>query len=311
VTAMQHAHEWSKDALLNKAQRYAEIMLQQDRDIRLFGFWSALTLEMLARAALAAVSPTLLADKTDWRHIYFALGHGPTGSKFIPKSATTSDVFERLESILEGFTREMHGFSITHINRRNNELHSGNLAFDSLRTSQWLGTYYKACKVLLESVDSSFELLFGDDEAETAETLIGALEDEAAKAVQRTINAHRTIWEEKLEAEREELRDQAKTVSLRRFGHRAVCPSCGSIGLLHGTPVGVPSKSLEGELVVERQTMLPANFECVACGLKVSGYSMLNACGLGDVFTQTSRYDAVEYFGPSEEEVWEDDFNEY
>ena len=43
--------------------------------------------------------------------------------------------------------------------------------------------------------------------------------------------------------------------------------------------------------------MLPSAFECIACGLKISGLSKLSACGLGDAFTSTTRMTPAEYFG--------------
>ena len=42
--------------------------------------------------------------------------------------------------------------------------------------------------------------------------------------------------------------------------------------------------------------MKPEAFSCVACGLKVSGFSRLLAAGLGDTFVSTNHYDAIEYF---------------
>jgi len=56
----QTPHAWSRDALLVKAQRYAEQMLSNPRESWQFAFWSSLALELLARAALASVSPALL-----------------------------------------------------------------------------------------------------------------------------------------------------------------------------------------------------------------------------------------------------------
>jgi len=44
------------------------------------------------------------------------------------------------------------------------------------------------------------------------------------------------------------------------------------------------------------KAVLPASFECMACGLKISGYSKLMACGLGDVFVSTNHYSPVEFF---------------
>lgn len=308
-------HEWSKESLLNKAQRYAETMLKQERDSWEFGFWSALTLELLARAVLAATSPALVADNRDWDNIYYALGHQPTTKKFKPKSADTTDILVRLQSVLPEFTREMLSFSITHVNRRNTELHSGALPFDGLGTSKWLSMFYATSRALLESIGEDLPLLFGAAEAEAAETLLQALEDQASKAVLGTIKAHRTVWEEKTEAERKKLQKQSETMASRHWGHRVACPSCSCTALLHGTTIGIPTQSLEQDMIVERQTMLPSKFECLACGLKVTGYSKLNSCDLGDTFTATFRYDAVDYFASDEDDEsyqgLEEDYNEY
>lgn len=308
-------HEWSRDSLFNKAQRYSTTMLEQERDSWKFGFWSALTLELLARASLAAISPALVADEKDWKNIYYALGKQPNAKKYTPKTANTSEIFSRLENILPNFTREMLNFSVTHLNRRNDELHSGALPFEGLGTSKWLSMYYLTSKVLLQSLGEDLEVLFGAEEAATAETLISALADEAAKSVEGTIKAHREVWLGKGESEREKLQKLAETTSSRHIGHRVTCPSCASVALLHGNPTGVPTISLEDDRVVERQATLPSSFECVACGLKITGYSKLNSCGLGDSFTETTYYEAADYFGiePEEDKYdgYEPDFNEY
>ncbi len=48
--------------------------------------------------------------------------------------------------------------------------------------------------------------------------------------------------------------------------------------------------------IIEKQNMKPSNFECVACGLKISGYSKLMHCGLADSFLETSSVDVRDYF---------------
>lgn len=55
------------DSLLAKAQRYATKMHEQSREHWEFGFWSALCLEMIVRAAVARSSRALLADAKDVR----------------------------------------------------------------------------------------------------------------------------------------------------------------------------------------------------------------------------------------------------
>lgn len=290
-------------------------MMEQERDSWQFGFWSALTLEMLARAALSSISPTLVADNKSWHNIYYAFGYQPNVTKFTPKSVNTGELFARVESIFPTFTREMLNFSIVHINRRNSELHSGALPFDELGTSAWLSRFYSCCKCFLATIGESLELVFGEREAQAAETLIASISDEAAKSVKKTINAHATIWNDKKDEEREKLVKQAESLASRATGHRAPCPACSSSGLIHGSAIDSPTHALDsdGELVVEKQPMLPASFECSACGLKISGFSKLNACGLGDTYTSTSYYDSVEFFGADQDDPYrgfEEDNNE-
>lgn len=306
-------HIWSKEAFFVKAQRYASIMLTQDRSNWQFGLWSVLTLEMLARAVVANVSPTLVADGRDWNNIYFALGHKPNASKFSPKSVDISEILLRIESTFPDFTREMVNFSVAHITRRNEELHSGALPFDDLGTSAWLPMYYLSSKTLLTAIGEDLIALVGKDEKKVALKLIASLKDEAAKAVGKKISAHKTVWADKGESEKKKLAKEAEGLATRHIGHRVSCPACGSRALVHGHAAGAANSKIEDGIIVERQPMLPSRFECFACGLKITGYSKLLACGLGDTFTSTNRYEAVEYFGIESEEDrdgW-DDFNEY
>lgn len=304
---------WSNESFLNKARRYASIMKEQDRDSWLFGFWSALTLEMIARATLTKISPVLIADGKEWNNIYFALGFKPGVSKFSEKSVGIAEVLQRIEKIYPEFTHEMFNFTLTHFNKRNREIHSGDLAFDGIGISSWLPMYYQVSKTLLDQMEEDFESVFGEEEKLIADDLIGSLKDQTAKSVQETINAHKTVWESKSPSAKDQLIEEAKIWSSRHFGHRVDCPACNSVALLYGNPIGPPTISVEDNNIIEKQKMLPSNLECVACGLKISGYSKLNACGLGDTFTSTSRYDPAEYFGIESYEnpySGDDDYND-
>ena len=189
-------HPWSADTLFSKAQRYVAEMLGHPRDSWIFGLWSALALELLARSALAKVSPVLLADisepRRSWHNLYFALGHSPNTPKYTPRSVVTRDVLERLNSILPEFTNERMDFCAAHISRRNEELHSGDLAFDNL-DPVWLHRYYDACTVLLEYLEKEFSDLFGTDEAEIADEMVVALNDKQAEKVKADIAAFKII----------------------------------------------------------------------------------------------------------------------
>lgn len=296
MNASRTAHEWSKDALFTKAQRYVETMMEKEYSDWEFGFWSALTLEILVRAAISNISPALVADGKDWNNILYAVGTDPNQQKFTPKSADISDLLKRAETLFPDFTREMLNFSIAHINKRNIELHSGALPFDGVGSSSWLPMFYSVCKVLLTSIGETLESLLGKEVAEEAEHHISALQDDSAKSVKGTINAHKTIWDEKSDEDRIKLSKQAELLSTRHHGHRVQCPACNSVALIQGHSTGAPKTTVDDDGIVEKQTMLPASFVCGACGLKILGYSKLVACGLGNTYVSTNHYDAVEYF---------------
>lgn len=311
TTAKKISHPWSMEALLAKAELYAEEMLSHSRDEWQFGIASTFVLEFVARAALANISPALLADSKDSSNLYFALGRNPTASKFIPKSIDISEVRSRLRESVPQYTAELDGFSAAHIHRRNEELHSGGMPFVGLNTG-WLPHFYETLAVLLESIGESLAAVVGKSEEKVAEKLIAASKDESAKAVAKAIAAHKTVWSGKDEAEQQKLLKQASVWAIRQSGHRVKCPACESDSLIFGGPVSESIRRLEGDLIIEAQEYLPEKFECVACQLKIAGLSQLSACGLGATFKATFTYDAAEYYGADNTDYagFEEDNNE-
>lgn len=308
----QLPHPWSSDALLSKAVRYAEQMQTYPADDWRFVLWSTFAVEFLSRAALANVSPTLVADaKTDWNQTYFALGYSPTAPKFQPKSIDITEVLKRLQDMLPELTPELRGIAEAHMARRNEELHSGSTALDTLGTSAWLAGVYQVCVVLLGSMGHSLDELLGDREATVAEEMIAAAADESGKAVKKDIEAHHLVWKEKPDEERQRLALQASTWATRHDGHGVGCPACSSDAMVTGAAISAPVPQLDADQIVETQQFLPSQFECVACGLKVSGLSRLGPAGLADLYTATQRYAPSDYYGMVEEfDGYEPDFNE-
>jgi hypothetical protein len=82
-----------------------------------------------------------------------------------------------------------------------------------------------------------------------------------------------------------------------------------------GNAAGEAKRTVDDDGIYERQVMKPESFSCVACGLKISGFSKLLAAGLGNTYISTSHYDAVEFFEIDIDErmrsMMEDDNNEY
>lgn len=313
ITPAETPDNWHPEALYAKALICVEHMRELNSDNWEYALWSSFALEHLARAALANVTPALLAD-TDrsWSSLYHALGFTPTEEKFAPRSIAISEVFKRLSAILPNFTKEYEAFGIQHTGRRNTELHTGEAAFEGIRGSTWQPRFYKACEILLASMGETLREFVGEAESRVANQLITAAADESAKAVRGDVEAHRKVWLAKEEAERETLVSQAAVWATRQAGHRVQCPACGSQALVVGEPVTAPVRRLEEDTIIETQEYLPSQFECIACTLKIASLSRLTVVGLGDRYRKTKTFDAAEFYAPEDLYAgYDDDNNEY
>lgn len=303
---------WDAGALYSKALRYIENTLKYESDAWEYALWSSLSLEFLARSALANVSPALLADgKDSWASLYHAIGYEPKESKFTPKSISISEVFKRLTSILPEYTKELADIGILLTGRRNSELHSGHAAFEGVTASSWQPGFYQNCSVLLSSMGLALSDFVGEDEADVATKIVEAANDESAKAVKGDLVAHEKVWSTKAEEERGSLMQSAAVWAIRQEGHRVECPACSSQALVQGEPVTAPSVKLDDDLIVETQEYLPNRFECIACGLKIGGLSRLVIAGIGDRYKKTQSYDPADFYETEDPyQGYEEDNNE-
>lgn len=141
--------------------------------------------------------------------------------------------------------------------------------------------------------------------------MIAAAKDESAKAVAKAIQAHKTVWEGETQEARDKLSSQASVWAAKHSGHRVACPSCSSTAIVTGAAVSPPTVVLKDELIVETQYHLPSKFQCISCGLTITGLSQLHAGGVGDTFKSTRLFEPTEYYAPHDEfDGYEDDNNE-
>lgn len=286
---------WNYDTLWQKAKLYIDRALSEERDGPLFPFWAALALELLARATLAKVHPALLAEPDC---ILMAFDYD-TGAK-APKSVMAKTVFLRCQKIVPGFGDEELKTCMSIIERRNEELHSGTLAFEEFPTSLWLSSYFRICKLLLSSQGQSLKAFLGRDEADAAEKMIAASEQQVLAAVQKAIADKKSefgklgLTEQQRrhgtsETSVEELQDTSK--------HLVTCPACGAKAIITGERVRAGATRLEGELMHRDIAFLPTKFRCYCCELELAGHTSLHAAGLGGQYSITESYDPVERYG--------------
>src|SRR6266853_3462099 len=231
---------WDRDPLWAKARLYLEHAFEASSDDPRFGLWSSLGLEFLGRAALASISPTLLAEPD--REHQFLLHALNRGSEKVPRrSIRAHQVFALCQTLFKEFTEDDLKAALALVSRRNDELHSGNSAFDEYPSRQWVVPFYRVCRSLTSAMGESLETLLGQEAAEAATKMLDESQKEVKHQVQRAIADSRKKVAQMSEPERktamEYAEKQAAILAYKRH-HRVNCPACGSVATIQGETFG-------------------------------------------------------------------------
>lgn len=289
---------WEREPLFTKAKLYFEKAFNEDKEEPFFGLWCAMGLELLARSAISKVSPTLLAEPDrDHQNLLHALNLG--SSKSQRKSIATIHVISLCQTLITQFTDVEYKIASAIVNRRNEELHSGGAAFDEYPTQQWISGFYKCCKILCEFQEESLNSLFGDDIQKEADIILAEVAEEVIGKTKSLVAAHKKVFENKEKEEQEKLREEVQKsgdfLAYKGY-HRIGCPACGCVGTITGEPYGKDNIEHGEEEIIVRQSILPTKFNCKACELKLSGYNVLSAAGIGNHYTRRTTYTPEEYY---------------
>ena len=292
---------WERDPLWAKARLYFERGFAFPREDPQFGLWCVLGLELLARAALASVSPTLLsAPNKNHRYLLHALGRGSDQSRGNRRSIPTSTVFELCKTLFQEFSQENFNAAMALVNRRNEELHSGSAAFEEYPCKYWLTGFYSCCAVLTAELDETLDVLFGTAEADIAREVLEDLEGETIKKVTSRISTHKTRFLTLSDSMQEEADTKARRIGnelSHQRHHRVPCPACDCTATVQGDAFGPEVITHDNEFIIVRQAVAPRRFSCPACSLKLWGHAELKTAALADPYTRTSRYLPEEYYG--------------
>lgn len=290
---------WERDPLWAKARLFFERAFDEPRDEPTFGLWCSLGLEMLARSALASISPTLLA-KDDHNHKYLLYALNRTSERE-PQSIRATQLFNLCRTLFPDFTENDVKAARALINRRNEELHSGAAAFEEYPSSQWLAGFYRACNLLSTAMGESLTSLFGEKEAKFAEKILAENRENVKRNVLSAIATGKKAFEAKKPAEQEAMKAESNELGLKlstQRHHRVICPACGCTATVKGRPFGKEHVTHErNNDIIISQAVLPTDFSCSVCELKFTTYAELETAGLGDPHTRKTTYSAEEYYG--------------
>ena len=295
-----------EDTLWSKSKVFLERALKarDDDDASTFHLWAALSIELLAKAALAHVHPSLVADPSDIKSLLHACGVKDPPDK---KSITAKTVYERLTFLSVDFDEKLKKECMFMANRRNTELHSGESPVAELDLRAWVPSFWRAVKVILAIQSKSLEAWVGNEEAGRVEIFLDDLSQFTSQAVAARIARRAAEFTRKYPIgsnERHDViaRSQARPVPRSIImssdeSDEATCPSCGSKAWLLGFESDEevidfnygdssdPFGNVEAWETVRKYYSVDA-FRCIECGLVLEGRDELSSTDLASEFTR-------------------------
>jgi hypothetical protein len=264
-----------------------------------FAIWSALSLELLARAALTNIHPVLNADPRVDGNLLYAFGFEIVSQ---PRSLPAHAVFLRLEKTIPGFGKVQRELCDYLSLLRNEEIHTAELPFQKLKESEWLPRFYEVCKLLCISINKSLEDFLGGKVAASASKLINTLNVEMQQNVKQRIAAHSKVFLDKDPKEQEKLRSVAESrIKLLPHGATAEpCPACQSFGVLRGELMKETKPKYEQETLSVERELIAVEFMCLACGLALHSPEEIAQTPIEPRFSQQRATDLHELFQPEE-----------
>lgn len=282
----------NSDALHAKSKVYIGRALTRKGggDLDEYQLWASLALELLGKAGLARVHPSLVVDPTHSPSMFVAAGINVTTDV---KTITAKTLFERLAHLVPRFDKTIQKFCQEISERRNAELHSADIPFRTMRLDAWEARYWHACDTILQHMGSSLEQWLGAADAKAPRQLL----DEAAKAlvaaVKLRIEAAKEMFETLKKAERERLMAEAE---LREPQHQAglfkgsydetwkeICPACKCRAFMTGEQTGEDINQDRDEYaiweIVDRE-FVGEEFRCPTCDLTLMGSDEIDAAGM-------------------------------
>ncbi|MGA4975255.1 hypothetical protein [Streptomyces cinereoruber] len=302
TSPFDHEALWTKAKLfLNRAM---------DEDPRSFdeqALWAALALELLAKAALARVSPLLIAEPNEeGTNLLIASGLVKGDARFTSVRAKT--LMTRCHKAFKPFDSSE---AMKIINGRNEYLHSSGAGFMAIPPHAWWPRYWAQAAILVTALDRDIEELVGSDRELT---VTRHLEQNAKNLEQRTealIERAKQRRQQRLDGTlpskvAAEWKSAQYLSAQLRHSEVATCPACGSPGLLEGeevleTDIQYPYRSYESDDdydsamdVSVTLTIGADHFSCPACQLVLNSYELINQAGLDTEFEAAGDYDDID-----------------
>lgn len=299
------------EALLNKSRVFAKRSLVAKQAVENVEsqLWAALALEVLGKAALASVHPSLIVAAENTNSLLEANGI-KTGTAV--KTIQGHEVYARLKHTVPHFGTPVFEDCKKLAERRNSELHSGESALATVPPEIWEGPFWNAADLILDSMNLSLDDWLGVDSKSPRKTLSAMRQAKKEAARQRIKQAAESFrkpgGKQRSKAEIESLRQKSRAFRAYEISDKLrymlddywlwECPACESTGVVGGDltseqPADDQSYAEPGFEIVEREYE-PAEFHCPTCKLHLVGDEALAVANMTDAHIEAEERE-IEY----------------
>lgn len=291
----------SEEALLGKSRAYIAKALRRkgEGDLEEYQLWASLALELLGKSALAHRHPCLVVDPTHSPSLFVAAGVSATTDV---KTITAKTLFERLRQLIPAFDENVRENCQAISERRNAELHSGDVPFKTMKVEAWEARYWYACDIILASMDRNLDDWIGEGEAKEKHQLLAIAAEKLKAAVAVKIEAAKvkiagmSKKTSKLLIEEAEARSAAHYSDLFKWSNdkswEAECIVCTAKGFLAGDRMSeevLEEHYDEGPWEMVEITYSADEFACPVCDLHLTGQAEVLAAGFELDYAETDE----------------------
>lgn len=283
----------SREGLLGKSRVYVQraFRAKQAGDLDEYQLWLSLALELVGKAALANIHPSLVVDPNHYESLFAA--SGVIVSSDI-KTIGAGTLYKRLGHLSKYFDKSVKDFCDAISLRRNAELHSGELPFHQMKLEAWEGRFWHAAQIILTMLKSTLEEWLGTDRAKAPKQLV----TETAEALKEAAKLRVAQAIEHFLARPKKDRDEALKLSHTKHPYHfpklfslvsdheweVTCPACTGQGFFAGISFGeevldtVPGH--EGWEEEVEKSYGAEEFRCPTCDLHLDSREEIEAVGL-------------------------------
>lgn len=290
----------TKEGLLGKSKVYMQraFRSKQAGDLDEYQLWASLALELLGKAALARIHPSLVADPTHYQSLFAACGV-QVGTDI--KTISAGTLYKRLLHLSKYFDTKVKDFCDTISLRRNAELHSGEAPFQQMRLEAWEGRYWHAAQIILNILNSSLEEWLGADQARAPSEVVRHAADALVQAARGRVDQAKEHFEKRPKKERLNAIDDSKTKHAYHYpslfkllaDHQwgVECPACTGraflAGITYGEEVLDEVSDEEGWEEVVEKSYGAEELQCPVCDLHLDSREEIEAVGVDPDHTET------------------------